>query len=130
MINLILRNRLPFTQITITHNGNVICISNVLIDTGSMSTIISTETASMLGLKPELDDKLHTICGVGGAEYVYQKLVESIELDKSIISSIKIQVGAMDYGFEINAIIGMDYLRASGAVIDTDNMTLSCSKRG
>lgn len=109
MINLILRDRLP-------------------LDTGSMSTIISTETASMLGLKPELDDKLHTICGVGGAEYVYEKLVESIELDKSIISSIEIQVGAMDYGFEINAIIGMDYLRASGAVIDTDNMTLSCSK--
>jgi hypothetical protein len=39
---------------------------------------------------------------VGGTEYVYEKRIDAIELDQSVASEIKIQIGAMDYGFEIS----------------------------
>lgn len=72
MINLHLRDGLPFTEVILRHKNKVVTISDVLIDTGSVSTIISTEIASVFDLKPERDDKIHAICGVGGTEYVYE----------------------------------------------------------
>ncbi len=34
----------------------------------------------------------------------------------------------MDYGFEINGIIGMDFLKKVGAIIDLDKMIVYNSK--
>ena len=34
------------------------------------------------------------------------------------------RLGEMDYGFQIGGIIGMDFLRASGAVIDLGRLTI------
>lgn len=48
MIELNLCDKLPFAEITISHNGHVVMIPNVLVDTGSVSTIISVETASLI----------------------------------------------------------------------------------
>jgi predicted aspartyl protease len=127
MIKLNFRDGLPFTEVVLKHKTIVSSITNVLIDTGSVSTIIFTELAAMFGLKPELDDKLHAICGVGGTEYVYEKLIDVIELDQSVASEIKIQIGAMDYGFDINMIIGMDFLTKVNAIVDLGRMTLTAA---
>jgi hypothetical protein len=34
------------------------------------------------------------------------------------INDFEIEVGAMDYGFEIDGIVGMDFLTQVGAIID------------
>ena len=34
------------------------------------------------------------------------------------------EIGAMDYGFEFGGILGMDFLRAAGAIIDLYELTL------
>jgi len=46
-------------------------------------------------------------------------------LDQSVVSDIKIQIGAMDYGFEIDMIVGMDFLTKVKAMIDLGGMTLT-----
>ena len=33
-----------------------------------------------------------------------------------------IEVGVMDYGFEVNGILGMDFMKGVGAIIDLDKM--------
>ena len=34
------------------------------------------------------------------------------------LSDFRIEVGGMDYGFEINGILGMDFLTQAGAIIN------------
>ena len=41
---------LPFAEIDLVHSEKSVTLSKVLIDTGSATTIISTETAIELGL--------------------------------------------------------------------------------
>ena len=109
---------LPFVDVVLTYKGKKVLLANVLVDTGSASTIISADTAVELDLEPGPYDKIRRIHGVGGTEFVYEKNIDGIELDSIVVSNFKIQVGAMDYGFEINAILGMDFLMAANIVLD------------
>ena len=116
---------LPFTEIELFNGEKRIKLSNVLIDTGSATTILSTEAAIGLGLGPQPDDKINLVRGVGGVEAVYEKNVERIILDTATLKNFKIDVGAMQYGFEINAIVGMDVLKQAKAIVNFYEMTLT-----
>lgn len=116
---------LPFAEIELFNGANNIKLSKALIDTGSATTIISTETAISLGLGPQPDDELNLVRGVGGVETVYEKNVESIVLDTAILKDFKVDVGAMQYGFEIDAIVGMDILEQAKAIINIHEKTLT-----
>ncbi|HEX9059796.1 MAG TPA: retropepsin-like aspartic protease [Clostridia bacterium] len=116
---------LPFAEIELFNGDKSIKLSKVLIDTGSGTTIISTETAINLGLGPQPDDELNLVRGVGGVESVYEKHVESIVLDTVNLKNFKVDVGAMQYGFEIDAIVGMDILEKAKAIVNFYEMTLT-----
>ena len=66
----------------------------------------------------------HRVRGVGGYEYVYEKIIESITAPNIDISNFLVEVGDMDYGFNINAILGTDFLRRAKAKINMENLTL------
>jgi len=51
----------PFTEIELINDGKHIKLSKVLIDTGSGTTIISTETVIGLGLDQQPDDEISGI---------------------------------------------------------------------
>lgn len=119
-----LKYGLPFTNAVLTHRGKSLSFDNFLIDTGSASTIIAAEIAVELGLGPEPLDVIRKIHGVGGTEYVYEKHIDRIQLDTKKLTQFKIQIGDMDYGFDINGILGMDYLMRAKVVIDLENMIL------
>ena len=55
---------------------------------------------------------------------VIEKVIDTIILDTSTIEKFHIQVGAMDYGIELEAIIGLDLLTKSKAVLDLNNFLL------
>jgi predicted aspartyl protease len=116
---------LPFAEIELFNSGKSVKLSKVLIDTGSATTIISTETAIDLGLGPQPDDELNIVRGVGGVETVYEKRVENIILDTAKMRNFKVDVGAMQYGFEIDAIVGMDILKEAKAIVNLFEMTLT-----
>ena len=71
-----------------------------------------------MGLKLEPADVIHRIRGVGGAEFVFTKRVDRLAIGELEADDFEIEVGAMQYGFDINGIIGMDFLRRVGAIID------------
>ena len=89
-----------------------------MLDTGSAGTIFSTDKVLALGLQYEPDDIVHRIRGVGGAEFVFTKRIDRLAVDELQVTEFDIEVGAMDYGLEIDGIIGMDFLTQVGAVID------------
>lgn len=106
------------------HGDKEILIENVVIDAGSGGTILPTEIAFELGLEAELNDTLHRIRGVGGTEFVYEKVIDSIQLGNVEVYNFKIQIGAMNYGFVINAILGMNFLKAGELLIDCGKLEI------
>jgi hypothetical protein len=40
------------------------------------------------------------------------------------VEDFEVEVGEMDYGFEIGGILGMDFLRAARAIIDLGQLTI------
>lgn len=114
-----IRDGLPFVKVTLTHQKKIVEIEEVLLDTGSASTIFSyTLLEDSIGLELKQDDALHQIQGVGGVEYVFVRQIDSLRMNHFEAINFNIEIGAMDYGFQINGIIGMDFLIKGQFLID------------
>lgn len=125
MVKLDLKYGLPFCRVTLVHNGKSIVLDNILLDTGSGGTILKMNKVDEIGITIEDDDIIESISGVGGSEFVYKKNIDCINVGDLEVEGFTIEVGVMDYGFEINGIIGMDLLNEIGAIIDLDSMKLN-----
>ena len=113
-----LNDNLPFTAVQLKYHGIVIEIPDILIDTGSSSTLFSVDAIASLGITPELTDTLCTLRGVGGTEVVFMRTVEYLQVGDYRLEHCNIEVGGMDYGFAINGILGMDFLLSANALIN------------
>ena len=128
-MQLTLQDNLPFTRVQLIYGGTEIEIPDVLIDTGSASTILAAHLVAQAGIEPEMSDVLYTVRGVGGTEAVFRRRVDVLQVGPSAVADFEIEVGGMDYGFEINGILGMDYMLQAGAIINLDDLSLEFSKR-
>ena len=108
-MNIRLRDGLPFVSVSIAYQGEQLELHNCLLNTGSAGTIFSAD---------------HRIRGVGGAEFVFTKRVESLHLDKLNVTDFEVEIGGMDYGFSLDGIIGLDFLRAVQAIIDLNQLRI------
>jgi len=124
-MKLLLKDSLPFITATIGYGGVTVDIDNVLIDTGSASTVFAIDRLAEVQLTPLPDDTLHIIRGVGGSEAVFSRRIDYLRVAGRSISDFEIEVGGMDYGFNINGILGMDFLTVAGAMIDLGELTLN-----
>lgn len=123
-MNLKLKYGLPFIAVVLTHKGKSLRFDNFLIDTGSASTIIAAEIAVKLGLGPEPLDVIRKIRGIGGTEFVYEKYIDRIQLGIKKLNQFRVQIGDMDYGFDIDGILGMDFLMKSKVIVDLESMVI------
>ena len=69
-MKLTLIDNLPFVTVALTYRGKTIQIDSVLIDTGSVTTILSADDVASIDIYPPQDDNLYTIRGVGGNDAV------------------------------------------------------------
>ena len=125
MIKLKKKYRLPFCDLKIGYNNKVLEIKDVLIDTGSGGTILKMDLVEEIGITIDINDEIETISGIGGKEFVFVKKVDFIEIGSLKLNDFKVEIGAMDYGFDINGIVGMDFLEKTGAIIDLCEMSIS-----
>ena len=51
---------LPYSEVSIVYRNQNIIIEKVLVDTGSASTIFSSDLMKNVGISPQPDDPLHT----------------------------------------------------------------------
>lgn len=124
-MNLSIRYELPFVTITIRYKGRNLELDNVLLDTGSAGTLFHVERLMTIGLLMEPEDMIRRIRGVGGTEFVFSKRVDELSVGDLSVSHFDIEVGAMDYGFDLDGIIGLDFLRAVRAKIDLGALTIT-----
>ena len=124
-----IKDNLPFAKMKVKYRNKETTLKNVLIDTGSASSILKEELVKEIDIKPEPEDTLGSVRGVGGSEFVYIKQVDLLSIGDLEVESFKIDIGEMNYGFDIDAIIGMDFLQKTGAIIDLHNCTISKYKK-
>lgn len=118
------RDNLPFVTVSLVYGGKTLEIPDVLVDTGSGGSVFSVDRLAELGVTPQAEDVLHTIHGVGGSEVVFMRRLEAVQVGEFSLPNFEIEVGGMDYGFDINGILGMDFLLPAGAQIDLKRLVI------
>lgn len=116
---------LPFIAVALSFQNKAITLDHVLLDTGSAGTIFPVDRVVTIDLYPDPQDKLHRIRGVGGAEFVFKKQVDWISLGNRKIEKFGVELGAMDYGFDIDGIAGTDLLVKTKAIINMEKLEIT-----
>ena len=111
---------LPFITAKLTVEGKVIEIHNALVDSGAASSLFSIENFLNAGLTINSHDIIVEMVGIGGTESVFQRKINEIKIANISVGSPIVQFGTMNYGFEIDGIIGSDILSQARAIIDYD----------
>jgi predicted aspartyl protease len=123
-VQLTLRHDLAFITATLTYRGATVSILDLLVDTGAASTVINADLEADAGVFLEPGDRLRTLRGVGGREYVFVRHVDRLAIGEHGLDGFEVEIGELDYGLEIGGILGMDLLCAAGAVVDLDRLTI------
>lgn len=64
------------------------------------------------------------IRGIGGTELVFARRMDYLKAGDFSLPDFEVEVGGMDYGFEINGILGTDFLIQAEAVIHMKEMLI------
>lgn len=120
MIKLKLKHSLLFCELEITINNQILHLNNVLIDTGSATTLINSDYILLDG-----SEKFINVYGVGGYEAVLNKYFDCISINNNSIHNIVLSVGELDYGMDIDMLVGLDLLKKLNANINIKDMTMS-----
>ena len=124
-MQLLLKDNLLFTTITVAYQGSLLNIQHVLVDIGSATTILSVDILAQIYTTPLPDDILHTIRGVGGSEVVFTRHLDYLQIGECRLFDFEVEIGGMDYGFEINGILGMDFLIRAEGIINLRDMRIT-----
>lgn len=113
-----LRGGLLYVPVHLEYGDQVLQLDDVILDTGSAGSIFSADALLNIELVPEPHDRIRRIRGVGGVEFVFTKRLDLVAVDDLHARDFEVEVGALDYGFAIEGILGADFLLQVGAVID------------
>lgn len=127
MKKLIIEDGLLLTDLKVLFRGKSLSLNRVLVDTGSGGTIISTDLAQSIDLIPEVDDTIYRISGVGGSEFVFSKMVDTIKIGEAEATDFPLEIGAMNYDFDLDGIVGLDLLKEMKANINLEKLTIEFS---
>ena len=123
-----LEHGLAYVEAVLTFRGRSLCLGDTVLDTGSASTIFSADRLLEIGVVPEPADALHRLRGVGGTEYAFTKNLDLLAVGDMKVPGFEIEVGAMDYGFPAEGILGLDFLLRTGGLIDLRRLELRLSE--
>lgn len=115
---------LLYVNVDLVYKSQTLTLAEVILDTGSAATLFSVDEVSKLGLVPAPTDPIRRVRGVGGSEFVFSKNLDKLSLGDLALEDFPVQIGAMDYGFPIQGLIGLDFLLRAGAMIDLKRLEI------
>lgn len=118
------RYSLPFISLEVIFRGKKLKLENVLLDTGSAGTIFNANVVEAIGVVPEKYDTVDTIRGIGGIEYVYVKNFDLVQFEEISLKDFEVEIGNMDYGMNIDGILGFDFICSAKLIIDSNKMSV------
>ncbi len=101
-MQLTLQDDLPFVRVTLAYRGKTVNVDQVLLDTGSASSIFAARAVASIDILPEMTDTVYTVRGIGGTEAVFTRQIEGVSIEAQTITDFEIEVGGMNYGFDID----------------------------
>jgi hypothetical protein len=116
---------LLFATILLEHDGQQLVLPNVLLDTGSVGSIFAADKLMEIGLTYAPDDIVYRVHGIGGTEFVFSKQINRLALGALQVVDFEIEIGAMDYGFALDGIIGLDFLMQVGAILNLATLEIT-----
>ena len=119
-----LERDLLLTEIEVRHQQKTIVFKRVLVDTGSGTTVLSRSLLKEAGIVLHIEDEPLRIRGIGGSEMVFQKQFDSIRCGEFKLPKFKAQLSFMNYGVQIDGILGLDFLIAVDALLDLKNLEI------
>ncbi len=123
-MQLTLRDDLILTYVTVAYQGREVEVPDLVVDTGLATTMLSTDVVGQIGVVPESQDTLHVVRGIGGTEVVFSRRVDRLQVGAWAVEQFEIEVGGIDTAFDINGILGMDFLLQTGAIINLGTLQL------
>jgi len=123
-MRLTLRDGLLFLSATVRYQGKQVTVPNLVVDTGSAATLLSTDAVAPAGIVPEPDDVLHVVRSIAGAEVVFSRRLDGLQVGKRTVTQFEVEIGGVDPAFDINGILGLDFLLRTGAVLDLGTLTI------
>lgn len=125
MNKLQLKDGLLYTSVNLRHEEKCIVVDNVIIDTGAFHTIIAPNFLEKLDVAFSEEDVLVKSSGYGGTvSYSVRKKIDSIECEGIKINDIKIDFGEIDPNERVNGLIGLDFLRKAGVILDLVDLVM------
>ncbi|MCL6442718.1 MAG: retropepsin-like domain-containing protein [Alicyclobacillus sp.] len=113
---------LLIAPLTLTYNGKTKTIERMVIDTGADHTIVVSDAVDDIGIAFETGDKINRSQGIGGADYAFEKTLQSIEFGAFRMVQKTIDFGQIDW--DIDGLIGLDILLSGRFIIDLDAMEI------
>jgi len=113
-------NGLVLASLTVTYNGRTKTLDRMVIDTGAAHTIVVSDVVDDIGIAFKTGDRMNRSQGVGGADYAFEKTVDSLEFDGFRLTKKPLDFGQVDW--DINGLIGLDILMPGRFIIDLNAM--------
>lgn len=124
MASLSIFEDLLIVPITLRAKDQEIVLPRMAIDTGSASTLLKSDDLRKINIEPPDDAMLRKIRGIGGFEQVLEFPIPYIAIDNVSLTNFTIQAGAVNYGFPMDGLLGLNFLRAVHANIDLSYLRL------
>lgn len=119
MYNSHYKNGLLYASVILQQEGKSITIDDVIVDTGAYHSIILTDYLEDLDVEFTEDDELVKSSGYGGLQMSsVRKKIDKIKIGDILLTNMKIDFGEIDPYERVNGLIGLDFLRTAGVIID------------
>lgn len=122
MIKLRYYKNLLFCSLDLIIGNQPLHLKNVLIDTGSATTVINADYVLLDGT-----EIVNQVRGVGGFEQILTKNYSTLNINGYLLNNTCMSIGDMDYGIDMDLLLGLDMLKALNADISIKNMSLEFS---
>lgn len=123
------KDGLLYTDITIMHDGRKVVVDDVIVDTGAFHTIISPQFLDELDVGFSDDDGLIKASGYGGTVcYSVRKKIDKLICSDIELENIKLDFGEIDPNERVNGLLGLDFLRRAGVIIDCVDLVMNKKK--
>lgn len=125
MYNLHYKNGLLYASIILQEGDKSVIIDDVIVDTGAYHTIILTDYLEDLDVAFTEDDELVKSSGYGGLQMSsVRKKIEKVMIGDISLTNMKIDFGEIDPYERVNGLVGLDFLRTAGVIIDLVDLTI------
>jgi len=125
MYSLHCKNGLLYASIVLQEGDKSIIVDDVIVDTGVYHTIILTDYLEDLDVAFTEDDEYVKSSGYGGSQLSsIRKKIDIVTIGDISMINMKIDFGEIDPYERVNGLIGLDFLRSAGVIIDLVDLTI------